>query len=409
MRILYIHQYFKTREGSSSTRSYEFAKRFVDSGHEVTILTGDSRMTSKDIPISKGIFSNQYLIDGIHVIAIKNSYSNYMSNIRRIFSFFSFLILASIKGIFTRKYDIVYATSTPLTVGVPALIMKLIKRTPFVFEVRDLWPEAPIQMGAIKSKPLIHILKILERSIYRHAEHVVALSPGMKEGVIKENTPKTKISMIPNSCDLDLFNNSKVPEIDFRDKYNLQDDFVVIHPGSMGKANGLQYILEAAFELKRMGNNTVKILLTGDGQTRPLLEKYCKDNELENVIFTGNVAKKKMPDLLGATDITITSFANIPILATNSPNKFFDSLAAGKPIIVNSNGWTKDIVNNHQVGFYVDPENPSELANLLDALSKDHSELKGMGLRSRRLAESKFDRNKLAKELETVLINSAKK
>lgn len=404
MKILYIHQYFKTREGHSSTRSYEFAKRLVEAGHEVTVITGDSRLTSKDTPVSRGLLSNRYLIDGINVIAIKNKYSNYMSNTRRIFSFLSFLFLATLKSVFTKKHDIVYATSTPLTVGIPAIAVKLFRRTSFVFEVRDLWPEAPIQMGAIRNKFIIGILKGLEKMIYNSSSHLVALSPGMSEGILKHGISEKKVSMIPNSCDLDLFHNEKVDKHYFKSKYELENKFVLIHPGSMGRANGLNYVVQAANELKKMGNRNVKILLTGDGQTRPLLEKYCNENNLKNVVFTGNIPKKDMPSLIAATDITITSFLNIPILATNSPNKFFDSLAAGKPVIVNSNGWTKDLVLENDIGYYVDPNKPVELANLLNQLSKDSTRLKEKGYRARKLAEAKFDRDKLAKQLEQILI-----
>ena len=409
VKILYIHQYFKTREGYSSTRSYEFATRLVNAGHEVTMLTGDSRITEKEKPISKGLISKKYNIDGIDVIAIKDNYSNYMSKMSRIFTFLSFLILSSLQGLFLKKHDVIYATSTPLTIGVPAIVISFFKRIPYVFEVRDLWPEAPIQMGIIKSNFLIKLLKKFERIVYKKAAHIVALSPGMVEGVLNENISESKVSMIPNSCDIELFSEENSDASIYKEKYKLGDNFVAIHPGSMGIANGLFYIVEAAKILEDMGNQRVKILLTGDGATKPKLEKYCKDNNLSNVIFTGRIPKNDMPNLLATTDISITSFLNIPILATNSPNKFFDSLAAGKPVIVNSNGWTKDIVEKNNIGFYVDPESPKELALLLDELCKStRYKLKDKGKRAREVAENEFDRNKLAEKLEQILLSFKK-
>src|SRR5699024_7342541 len=244
--ILYIHQYYKTREGSYSTRSFAFAKRYVDAGHNVTMLTGDSRLTDNDMPISTGLFSSRYNIEGIEVIAIKNKCSNYMSKLKRIYTFISFLILSTFKGLLIKSHDVIYATSTPLTVGFPAMVISKFKRTPYVFEVRDLWPEAPIQMGVIKNNLLIKVLKKFERKIYKNASHIVALSPGMEQGVLKENVPKSKVSMLPNSSDLDLFSKENSKPMKYIEKYNLAGDFVAIHPGSMGVANGLFYLVEAA-------------------------------------------------------------------------------------------------------------------------------------------------------------------
>ncbi|MFB5662693.1 glycosyltransferase family 4 protein [Alteribacillus sp. HJP-4] len=404
MKILYIHQYFKTRESSAGIRSYEFAKKLVEKGHTVTMLTGDSKLIINEKPFKKSIFINEYYIERIHVIAIKNKYSNYMSYSRRIISFLNFLFLSSLKSIFLKDYDVIYATSTPLTVGVPALLIKKIKKTPYVFEVRDLWPEAPKQMGAIKSPVILKLLTKLEKTIYKNSSHIVALSPGMELGVRNSGIDKNDISMVPNCCDLDLFKTVKNKEF-FINKFELQNNLVVIHPGSMGSANGLEYLIKAAYYLKQKNNNNVKFLLTGDGGTKPILKKMCKNYRLNNVIFTGNIPKKSMPDLLAACDLSITSFKNIPILATNSPNKFFDSLAAGLPTIVNSNGWTKEIVEKNDIGFYTDPKDPKRLAELLDDLSKMESKilLKDMGNRARKLAESKYDRNKLALQVEKIL------
>ncbi|MED4123433.1 glycosyltransferase family 4 protein [Halalkalibacterium halodurans] len=411
MKILYIHQYFKTREGFSSTRSLEFAKLFVERGHQVTMLTSDAHLRNSKLKITKkGLITKEYYVEGIHVIAIKNNYSNYMGPIRRIRAFLMFMILSTFKGMYLNKHDIIYATSTPLTIGIPALIINKIRRTPYVFEVRDLWPEAPIQMGVIKNKLIIKFLKKFERLIYQKAEHIVTLSPGMTKGVLKTGEEEKKITMIPNSCDLELFNetNGSLKELNLDSRIFDNNYFSLIHPGSMGKANGLRYILEAAKILKHRMEDDVIFILTGDGKTRPFLEDFCSANDLNNVIFTGNIPKEKMPALLSHIDITITSFKNVPILATNSPNKFFDSLAAGKPSIVNSNGWTKDLVEKNNCGFYVDPENPEDLASLVSNIKNDRINLEKMGRNARALAENNFDRKKLFFQLEQVLLNVKK-
>lgn len=358
-------------------------------------------------PKKTHILYDEYEIDGIRVVAIKNDYSNYMSYFKRIQSFLKFMVLAIYIALKLDRHDIVYATSTPLTVALPALIIKKIKKVPFVFEVRDLWPEAPIQIGAIKSPFLIKILRAFEKKTYEEASNIVALSPGMEEGIVSTGISSSKVRMIPNCSDIDLFGK----EINEKDrqalikKYQLHGKFVVIHGGSMGVANGLDYIIKAAIELKKLGDRDIVFILTGDGKTKPYLEQMCKENNLDNVIFTGAVPRQEMPSLLAISDITITSFKNIPILATNSPNKFFDSLAASKPVIVNSNGWTRNVVENHNIGYYVDPDHPIQLAQLLLEIKGKKGMLKEMGKKARNLAEEKFERIKLAKQVERVLLD----
>ncbi|MEC5188080.1 glycosyltransferase involved in cell wall biosynthesis [Geobacillus thermodenitrificans] len=406
MKILYIHQYFSTRNGTTGTRSYEFSKYLVKQGHAVTMLTSNVFVKSLE-PKKTHILYDEYEIDGIRVVAIKNDYSNYMSYFKRIQSFLKFMVLAIYIALKLDRHDIVYATSTPLTVALPALIIKKIKKVPFVFEVRDLWPEAPIQIGAIKSPFLIKILRAFEKKTYEEASNIVALSPGMEEGIVSTGISSSKVRMIPNCSDIDLFGK----EINEKDrqalikKYQLHGKFVVIHGGSMGVANGLDYIIKAAIELKKLGDRDIVFILTGDGKTKPYLEQMCKENNLDNVIFTGAVPRQEMPSLLAISDITITSFKNIPILATNSPNKFFDSLAASKPVIVNSNGWTRNVVENHNIGYYVDPDHPIQLAQLLLEIKGKKGMLKEMGKKARNLAEEKFERIKLAKQVERVLLD----
>ncbi|MFZ4451742.1 glycosyltransferase family 4 protein [Salibacterium aidingense] len=402
MRILYIHQYFTTRDGAGGTRSYEFAKQWVQRGHQVTIITTDNKLQSYH-PVTQGFFFDKYLIDGITVYAVHVPYSNYMSYFKRMLSFFKFTFYSSLRGLFLRKYDVVFATSTPLTVGIPALILHYFKRKPFVFEVRDLWPEAPIQMGAINSKPVIKLLKALERQIYTKATHVIALSPGMRKGVLDEGVAHEKVTVVPNCSDLDLFKDYDEDAVQQISKqYNLRDHFSLIHNGSMGIANGLDYIIEAA-KISKGNNDNIVYILTGDGKEKPRLEELCEKYQLDNVIFTGKVIKKDIPNYVNAADMAITTFKNIPILATNSPNKFFDAIAAGKPVIVNSNGWTKDIVETYENGFYVNPEEPNELVEKLHNIKNDQVSLQKMGDNSRKLAEKEYDRVKLARDVENIL------
>ncbi len=394
MKILYIHQYFHTPSEPGGTRSYWISKELVKRGHEVTVISA----TTKGHPEAC-----QENIDGIHVVFVKNDYSQYMSAPRKVLSFVNFVRLAIKEAAKQKDIDIVYATSTPLTVGYISMRLKAMKKWPYVFEVRDLWPEFPIQIGAIKNKLAIWYLRRLERQIYERSEHVVALSPGMQEGVIATGTPKEKTSMIPNMSKPDkFFPHEKNMEI--AKQFGVDTTkFNVIHFGSMGTANGLSYIIDAAKIIQAKGINDVNFVFMGGGATEPKLKKTVKELELKNVQFLGNHPMATLAEVVNLCDASITSFLNLPILKTNSPNKMFDSLSAGKPIIVNSAGWTKDLVEKEDCGFFVDPDSPEDFAEKLIYFKDKKETLKTWGENARRLSLEVFDKDILSAKVADVI------
>ena len=393
MKILYIHQYFNTPRESGGTRSYWISQELLKRGHQVTMIT-----TAR-----KGRMPGEQEIDGIHVISVKNEYSNYMSAPRKVWSFVNFIRLAIKEAGKVNNVDIVYATSTPLTVGYIALQLKKKKGWRYVFEVRDLWPEFPIQIGAIKNKWVIKYLRGLEKQIYERSEHVVALSPGMKDGVIETGIPENKVSMIPNMSKPDKFYPHE-PNQEIVKQFGIDlSKFNVIHFGAMGKANGLQYIIEAAKILKESGNHTIQFLFLGLGATEPKLKDMVEKYGLKNVSFLGNHKMEVLSEVVNCCQASIISFLNLPILRTNSPNKLFDSLSAGKPIIVNSAGWTKDIAEKEDCGFFVDPEKPSELAAKLEFFKDQKDILERWGKNARKLSVEVYDKDILSAQVADVL------
>lgn len=395
MNILYIHQYFHTPSQPGSTRSYWIARELVQRGHNVTMITSTSPKTQPE-PCTIDV-------DGIKVIYVKNQYSNYMSAPRKVYSFFNFLRLAINEGCKQKGIDIVYATSTPLTIGYVAMRLKAKKKFPYVFEVRDLWPEFPIQIGAIKNKLAIKFLRWIERKIYEKSEHVVALSPGMQDGVIAAGTPMDKTSMIPNMAKPEEFFPHEI-DMETVKRFDLKTDkFNVIHFGSMGRANGLEYIINAAKELSDRGVDDVNFVFMGDGATQPKLKKLVDQYNLQNVQFLGNHPMPVVIEVVNICDASITTFLNLPILKTNSPNKLFDSLSAAKPIIVNSAGWTKDMVENGDCGFYVDPENPKELADKLIEVKDNKELLARWSMNARKLSETDYNRSFLSAQVADVI------
>lgn len=410
MKIIYLHQYFATRNSITSTRSYEIAKKLVKRGHEVCVITTDTFLIN-EVPYKEENGIKFFIVDGIEIRAKKNEYSNYMGTYQRIKSFLSFMNGAYSIGKKIENADLIFSTSTPQTIAIPTLRLKRKLRIPYVFEVRDLWPEAPRQMKAIKSKFILKMLKRLEKRTYNQAEHIIALSPGMLDGVA-EYENKNKISMIPNMSDIDLFQNIIFEESEREKlliKYGLEDKFILSHIGAMGEANGLEYLIDAATILKERNEKKIVIVIGGDGKVKPKLEKLCQERKLTNVVFYGYIPRKDIPIMTSLSHITMTSFKDLSILKTNSPNKFFDSLAAGKPIIVNSAGWTKKIVEENGIGFYVDPRNPEELAELLVNLQYKEDELELLKEKIIDIARKDYNVDSLTNEVERILVNSCRR
>ena len=397
MKIIYIHQYFHTPEEPGGTRSYWISKSLVELGHKVVMIT-----SANIFHPNTGVEN----IDGIEVHYIKNEYSNYMSKLAKIKSFGKFLIKSTKEAMKEKDVDVVFATSTPLTVGGVALALKRLKNWPYVFEVRDLWPEFPIQIGAIKNKILQKILRKLEKRIYDKANHIVALSPGMKDGVIAAGTPEMKVTMIPNMSKPEEFFPHE-PNLEVAKEFGINlGKFNIIHFGSMGRANGLQYIIEAAKIAHERGMDDLEFIFMGDGVTQPELKKIVEEYGLENVKFLGNHPMKTVVEVVNLCDASITSFKNLPVLQTNSPNKLFDSLSAGKPIIVNSAGWTKDLVEKENCGFFVDPNSPADFVNKIAQYKDNKEQLNTWGRNARRLSEITFNRAILANQVADIIVKS---
>lgn len=383
-----------TPQEPGATRSYWISKELVKRGHHVTVITGNSE--SKHKP---GRFER----DGIDVIYVNNLYNNSQTKLQKIWSFVKFVFQSISVAMKEKNVDLVYATSTPLTIGAVALALRILKEWHYVFEVRDLWPEFPIQVGAVKNPMLIWLLRKFERCIYKYSEHVVALSPGMQEGVVKAGTPVEKTSMIPNMSKPDIFHPHEVNQ-EVVKRFNLDlKKFNVIHFGMLAVANGLEYIVNAAIELKKRGDNTINFIFMGEGAMEPELKEIVRREGLSNVQFLGNHPVGVVAEVTNCCRASITSFKNLPILATNSPNKLFDSLSAGKPIIVNSAGWTKDMVEQENCGFYVDVEKPEMLADKLLEYKDQKELLEEWGKNARRLSVEVYDKAKLSAQVADVL------
>lgn len=405
MHILYLHQYFATRKGTTGTRSYEFSRHLVGKGHRVTMIT--SGLSNDEFGVPKGRKYVELETEGISVVSIAAAYNNPqigtgMSGWQRMLKFYQFARLAGSVGKKLAKPDVVFATHTPLPIGLAGITLARHFAVPFVFEVRDLWPDALVNLGGLKNPLVIWWLRRMAKKIYNQAKHIVALSPGMKEGIVRTGIPAEQVTVIPNGSDLDLFR----PDLDgsvWRNQLQLSDRFAAIYFGAMGLANGLEYIIEAARILAERGKDHIVLVLIGDGGKRPKLEKMIREYKLTNVIFSNTLPKMELAQLVAGCDVCMTIFRAAKE-HTWSPNKMFDALAAGKPVLINVPGWLGETIENNKCGKCIDPYRPEALADALEELAANPQLCREMGKNARALAEREFDRAKLASRLETVLL-----
>ncbi|MFQ5462927.1 MAG: glycosyltransferase family 4 protein [Phycisphaerae bacterium] len=394
MHILYVHQYFATPKGRTGTRSFEFARRWVAAGHRVTMLTSTAQLTDADLQDCgrRGLVL-RFDLDGIKVIALNVPYTQTMGFVRRVAAFLAFMIVATLQAMLVRRVDVVYATSTPLTVGIVALASRLVCRRPYVFEVRDVWPAVPIAMGVIRNRLVICLLDALERRIYHHAAAIVALSPGMERCVREKAPPTTPVVAVTNCSDIGLF--QPTAQGDGPGGMAAWGGKVIcIHVGTMGPANGLSVIVRAADHFR--DDSGLHFVLVGEGNEKPKLRAQMESLGLTNLDILDGVPKEALPEMLAAADISLVTFANVGILEDNSANKFFDSLSAGLPIVLNYGGWQRDLLEACEAGLGCRQGDESAFFAHIARLRGDGALRQRMGINARRLAEERFDRDVLA-------------
>ncbi|UZJ79545.1 glycosyltransferase family 4 protein [Fictibacillus sp. KU28468] len=381
MKITYIHQYFSVHSGG--TRSYEFAKHLSEKGHEVTIVTGT------DAKADHGC--------GFTVKSTKTKYKNSFSFVQRIMAFLHFMLKSIWIGLREKNSDLVFATSTPLTVGVTGLFIAKVKRQKFVFEVRDVWPDIPIQLGFIKSKLVILLLKRLEHVIYKHADFIIVLSTGMKENLLGKGVPEEKLKVITNLANNQLTDRIVADREEMEAKYpELTGKFLCIHPGTMGFVNGLDFILELAV---RFPDPDILYVLIGEGKEKEKLKSVKETLHLDNVLIWDNMPKEDVLKLVKYSGLGIMTVTGFKILEDNSANKFFDFLAAGKPILLNYEGWQKRLLEQHGAGKGFPYGSYEESFQFIKAMQSNETMQKKYGERAKQLAVHSFDSKKLANEL----------
>lgn len=410
MNILIIHQYF-LREGESGiSRFNQFAKHWSKAGHKITVIAGTTShiMTGdKGREKYRGKFMIKEKIDN-NIKVIRTYVSpNYNKNfLTRIFAYITFLFSSVFGAIFSGKQDIIIASSPPLFVGITGYITSRIKRIPFIFEVRDLWPDFAVDAGVLKSKFLIKLSYFLENFIYKKANIINVLTPAFQKVLIeKKNVPKEKIIYIPNGADLDIL--SPGPRNNWvREKYNWQDKFIILYVGAHGLANNLDLILDTAHLIKDYKD--IIFILIGDGMWKPKLMERARNERLDNVIFLEPVPKEKIKDYINAADVCTAILKKV--YNTTYPNKVFDYMSCAKPIILPIDGALRElVVEKAEAGIFSEPENSEEFKKAILYFYKNTNEIENFGQRGYRFVKENFSRETLSQKYLEIISNFANK
>lgn len=400
MRILFFYQYFGTPKGGWSLRSYEFAVRWVQAGHKVTVVT--SVYDKSDIR-PEGLIS-KLDIDGIDVRVLNIRLSNKDGVLKRIWTFAAYALMACWYAL-VLPTDVVLASSGPITTALPGLVAHYLRRKPFVFEVRDLWPEGAVQLGFLRNPLLVRLARLFEKICYRAAFAVVPLSEGMAEGVRECYPAVRRVEVIPNASDNKLYggphDRSLLPE------WATGATFCM-YSGTMGAANDCGQIVDMARWLKEEGAQDVHVVFTGEGKERPMLEERARQMGLTHVHFLGLVTRETYVSLLQEATVAFVLMRNLRVLDTSSPNKMFDAFAAGTPIVQNTQGWIKKLGEQEGCVVTVPQQDAAAMGQAVLRIVRDDAHRQALSENGLRVARDLFDRDLLVRKMTKLLEQAAR-
>lgn len=389
MKILLLNQSFVSPDEPGHTRHFEMAQYLRNCGHELVIVASDSNyQTGLRTVERKGLFVEQ-VIDGVRILRAYSAPTLHRSYFWRFISFFSFMFSSVWAALQVKDADLIMGTTPPIFQAVSGWFVALVRRKPFLLEVRDLWPEFAISMGVIKNPIVVTLAHWLENFLYGRATHILVNSPAYKDYILGKGVSEKKITFIAYGTDINMFN-PNVDGLSVREKLELNDTFLVLYAGAMGQAHDLYTVLRAA---RRLSDELkIRFVFFGDGKERPNLQLEARRLNLENVIFAGVCPKKEMPSVVASADVCLAILQNVPMFRTTYPNKVFDYMAAGRATVLAIDGVIRDVIEDSGGGVFVEPGNDELLAKTILELSKDPQRVKQMGENARAYLVKNLDR-----------------
>ena len=389
MKILLINQVFVSPEEPGHTRHFELAKYLRNHGHELVIIASDLNYQTGQRTVERsGLYAEQNF-EGVRVLRSYIYPAIHRSYFWRIIAFFSFMFSSTLTALHIKDVDLVLGTTPPIFQAVSAWAVAVLRRKPFLLEVRDLWPEFGISMGVLKNPVIIALSRWLEMFLYRRATHILVNSPAYREYMLAKGVSADKVTYIPYGTDVEMFNPA-IDSLSIRKELNLDNKFVVLYAGALGQANDIDTLLRAAERLKKY--DKIHFVLFGDGKERARLEAEAKRMGLTNVLFAGTRPKKEMPLIVASADACLAILQDIPAFRTTYPNKVFDYMAAGRASIIAIDGITRELIESSRGGVYVNPADDTMLAQKILEMSRDPVQVRAMGLNAREYLVKNLDR-----------------
>lgn len=408
MHILFLSHYFPPEGNAPASRVHACARRWVEQGHEVTVITCAPNVPGGVVyPGYRNRLVQREVIDGITVIRVWTLLAANQGTMKRVLNFLSFMVGATCNGLFRQRPDVLVATSPQFFCGWAGLVLARLKRVPFVLEIRDLWPESILAVGARLPRPVLRLLEWMEQRMYRGCDRLVTVGQGYHDRLLGKGVPAGKMNIIMNGVDTRLFQ-PRDPDPDFLEQWGLTDRFVCSYVGTIGMACGLDVVLAAARRLKAEGNTQVVFLLVGDGAARARLQEEARSGQLDNIVFTGRQDKALIPDFLAASQACLVHLRDTELFSTVMPSKIFEAAGMARPIIIGVRGQAMDIVLEAGAGLTMAPESVDDLLTALETLVADPDRGRFMGEAGRAYVHAHYERNRLADTYLALLEETAK-
>lgn len=404
MKILFFTHYYTPEGNAPASRVSALAERWTQAGHQVTVVTG--------VPnVPNGIVYDGYrnrfrlqheTINGVQVVRVWTFVAGNRGVAKRMLNFLSYMFSSTLYGLFARRPDIMIATSPQFFCGWTGVLLRTLRRIPFVLEIRDIWPESINAVDAKIPGLAYRILCWMERMMYRSAQHIVTVGPEYAALLKQRDVPEKKISIIMNGVDKTLFYPRPV-NAELRRRYGLEGKFVCSYIGTIGMACGLATVLTAARILKDTGRNDIVFLLIGDGAERENLQRQAQEQKLDNIIFTGRLPKKEIPDWIASSDVNLVHLKKNDLFRTVMPSKIFESAGCAKPLLIGVEGFARNLVLQAEAGIAMEPENAAEMVKKLTEMAASPELCEKLGKNAFNNIAAKYDRDRQAAEYAEIL------
>ena len=398
MKILFLSHYFPPEVNAPATRTFEHCVRWARAGHEVTVVT--CVPNCPDGVVFDG-YRNRFRrqveqIDGVRVVRVWTYLAPNAGTVKRILNFVSYMVSATLASIRLRRPDVIVATSPQFFCGWAGVFTSWLKWRPLVLEIRDIWPESIEAVGAIRNRPLLRFLEMLERWMYRSARHIVAVGEGYRQNILTKVSIPDRVSVITNGVDLAFFT-PQDPSPEFARRWGVEGRFVCSYVGTIGMAHGLEVVVEAAARLKQEGRRDIAFLIVGDGANRERLQSMAAECGVdEQVIFTGRLPKDQMPAVLANSGACLIHLKGCELFGTVLPSKIFETMAMQRPIIMGVRGEAQQIVADAGAGINMTPDAADDLIAAVEQLADDPQLAERLGRQARAYVAEHFNRDRLA-------------